>query len=56
MLKWALISLIAALVSAVLGYSGVAVSAAAFARLTFVLCLLLFMISLLVVVRRPGSP
>lgn len=55
MLKWALVFLIAAFVSAVLGYGGVAVSAAAFARLVFVLCLALFMISVLLgLVRRAG--
>jgi uncharacterized membrane protein YtjA (UPF0391 family) len=53
MLKWALIFLMVALVAAVFGFGGVPTGAAAIAKLLFILCLMVFVASLVVgLVRR----
>ena len=52
MLRWALTALIVALVAAVFGYGGVAMSAAGVARIVFVLCLAVFVISLVLGLAR----
>jgi uncharacterized membrane protein YtjA (UPF0391 family) len=52
MLRWALIALIVALVAAVFGFGGVAVGAAGIARILFVLCLGVFVISLVLGLAR----
>jgi uncharacterized membrane protein YtjA (UPF0391 family) len=52
MLRWALIALIVALVAAVFGYGGVAVGAAGVARILFVLCLSVFVVSLVLGLAR----
>jgi uncharacterized membrane protein YtjA (UPF0391 family) len=53
MLKWALIFLLVALAAAVLGFGGIATSAAGVAKLLFVLFLIVFVVSLVMgLVRR----
>jgi uncharacterized membrane protein YtjA (UPF0391 family) len=47
MLYWALVFLVVALISGVLGFTGVAVAAAGIAKLLLVIFLVLFLISLM---------
>ena len=53
MLYWAVVFLIVALVAVVLGFGGVAVMASGFAKMLFVVFLILFVISLVFGMRRP---
>ncbi len=46
MLYWALMFFVVALIAGVLGFTGVAIAAAGFAKLLFVVFLILFVISL----------
>ncbi len=52
MLSWAITFLLVAIIAAVLGFGGVAGAAAGIAKTLFVVCLVLFVISL-VLDRRP---
>jgi uncharacterized membrane protein YtjA (UPF0391 family) len=53
MLYWAVVFLIVALVAGVLGFGGVSIMAAGFAKMLFVVFLILFVISLVFGMRRP---
>ena len=53
MLNWALTFLVVALLAAVFGFTGIAGTAAGFARLLFFLFIVLFVISLIVPRLRP---
>ena len=52
MLRWALIFLIVALVAAVFGFGGISAGAAGIARMLFVLCLAVFVVSLVLGLMR----
>jgi uncharacterized membrane protein YtjA (UPF0391 family) len=56
MLRWALAFFILALIAAVLGFGGIAVSAAGIAKVLFFLFLILFVVSLLLGRRGPIAP
>jgi len=47
MLRWAFAFLVVAIVAAVLGFGGIAIAAASFARLLFFIFLVLFLVALL---------
>lgn len=53
MLYWAVVFLIVALVAGVFGFGGISVMAAGFAKILFVVFLVLFLISLVFGIRRP---
>ncbi len=54
MLSWALVFLVIAIIPAVLGFGGIAASAAAIAKILFFIFLFLFVISADMGVRRRG--
>ncbi len=54
MLKWAVIFLVVALVAAVFGFGGIAAAATDFARILFIIFLVLFVISLVMGMMRRG--
>ena len=56
MLGWAITFLIVALVSAILGFGGIAVFAVDIARIIFVVAIILFVISAVVALIRGQSP
>lgn len=54
MLRWGIIFLIIALVAAVLGFTGIAGTAAYFAKIVFAVAIILFVLSF--IFGRSGSP
>jgi uncharacterized membrane protein YtjA (UPF0391 family) len=54
MLNWALTFLLIALIAAVFGFTGIAANATWIAKVLFVVFLVLFLVSALTGVRRPG--
>jgi uncharacterized membrane protein YtjA (UPF0391 family) len=56
MLYWALVFFIVAIIAAVFGFGGIAVGAAAIAKVLFFLFLILFLVSLVMGLGRRGVP